>query len=412
MPHPKTLLSLYPPKHFDELVSRYNPKHINVYVDLKNVMTSMFVPTIIEEIVFNTKNNQKLDSSFFQSIIFYSNWWCKYCHDKNVTCSVHISTDYGRSVYHNSIWGKYKENRIINQTQLTQYDEEFSEIRKKNTELAENVIKKLPNVYFYFLRMLEADFIPYYLITRKFNNPEILHIVCSNDHDMYQILSKPNTIQLFRYQSENKILTEKTALLKFLGVNNQSVDSKTKTIEKFNKFDLNYLSSMMAVIGDIGDNVPGVDGFGPKRTLSLFDNIDIIKELIGSPNEIEDRISSGGYFLKSFDSNKDYGKLWNKILSSQIKKYKGDKLNNEVFDINELLTNSYKLQSFEQLCRWLEKKDTTSKFDWLRYIDGVVDKHIEELIPTPRAFLQAASKLEDNYITENDISSIYNLGEN
>lgn len=408
MPYPKTLLSAYPPDYFEEILIKQNPKKINVYVDVKNAMTSMFIPSIIEEIALNSKNSGKMDSSIFQSFIFYASWWKKYCLNKNIGCEVHFSTDAGRSYYHNSIYPRYKENRLISATSLTPYDEEFQEVKIKNSELACNVIKKIPGVYFYLLRMLESDFLPYYLITRKFDDPNILHILVSNDHDMYEAINKPNIIQLYRHRGVSKINTCDTCIEAFLGVDKCSINSKTKLCEKISNFDLRYLSSMMAVIGDMGDGVPGVDGIGPKKALDLFGDMNIVLELIGTPDEIEERLTNGGTFLKSFDSNKDYG-LWNKVLETKVKKNKKEKDESKIeyFDINELLTNSYKLQSFEQLCRWLEKKDTTSKYDWLHYIDQVLDKHKQELIPSANSFMKAASTLEDNYLTESDLSVFY-----
>lgn len=405
MPYPQALLALYPPQGFEEIIEQVQPEQINVYLDMKNAMTSMFVPNVIEEIVFNTKNNGKLDSSIFQSLVMYASWWRRFCLARNLRCSVHIASDYGRSAYHQSIYERYKENRRVSTTKLTPYDEEFQEIKAKNTDLAANVINKIPNAHFYLLSMLEADFVPYYLITRKYNDPKILHIICSNDHDMYEAITQPNIIQLFKCRGVSKILTDSSCIYGFLGIDKQSINSKTKILDKLNEFDPKYLSALMAVIGDSGDDVPGVDGVGPKKALDLFSDMSVIMDLLGTPEEIDDRVAENGLFLKPFDTNKDYG-AWNKVLQAKVLR---DKKKPELgtYDINELLTNSFKLQSFEQLCRWLERRDTTSKYAWLKYLSDVADKTIHEIIPSSRAFIGAASRLDDNYLTEAMMDAFY-----
>ena len=405
MPNPRSLLSAYPPAYFDEILQKQGSKQINVYIDLKNAMTSMFVPQIVEEIALNTKNSGRMDSSIFQSVILYCCWWREYCNKKNIDCKIHISSDYGRSFYHNSIYKRYKENRLLSTTSMTPYDEEFREIRQKNTELLSNVCKKLPNVHFYLLSMLEADFVPYYLITRKFNTDDILHVVVSSDHDMYQVLKKPNIIQLFRIRGESRILTRESSLFHFFGVEKKSVNAKSSIMGKLENFQREYISALMAPVGDAGDSVPGVPRIGPKTALDLFLDKKILNELIGTPEELDQRVFSGGMYLKEYDKRKSYGP-WDKILNSSVEVDKKADVKS-FYDINELLTISYKLQSFEQLCLWLEKKDTTSKFDWIKHIDSSLDKQVDQMIPTPRAFVSAASKLEDNVITEAAVSHLY-----
>ena len=204
MPYPKTLLSSYPPKCVDELIEERKPKKIHIYVDLKNAMTSMFVPSIVEEIALNTLNSGKLDSSIFQSVLFYSIWWKKYSQQKNIPCSIFITTDTGRSEYHLQINKYYKHNRAISSFTLTPYDQDFREIKSKNIDLLDNVCKRLPGMYCYKLNCLESDFLPYWLITRKYNDPDIFNVLVSSDHDMHQMITKPNIIQLYRLRGVSK----------------------------------------------------------------------------------------------------------------------------------------------------------------------------------------------------------------
>ena len=407
MPNPRSLLSLYPTEEIITKIKTAAPDKIHVYVDLKNVMQSLFLSTIVEEIALNTQNNGKLDSTIFQSIILYLSKWKRYFNELDIPGEIFIATDSGPSKYHFEIYSKYKENRRIANSKLTMYDEEFREIRHKNVTLAGNVVNRLPGVHLYDLNFLESDFVPYWLITRKFQNlNNVFHIVCSNDHDMYQIVTAPNIRQL--HKSSNKgvqLLNESACYSKLFGMDTKTLNVRDKLIVKLKKFNRRYLSALLAVVGDTGDGVPGVHRIGPAKALDLFEDDEITERLLGTPEELNERVSSGGMFFRELDSKRDYG-MWNRIIESETPKEKGDNgiIN---WDVNELLTNSYKLQSFEQLARWLEKKEIVSKINWIKYLDDITDKCTYEPIPTSRSLMLGLNKLEDNYITENDISPIF-----
>ena len=243
-------------------------------------------------------------------------------------------------------------------------------------------------------------------MTRRFDDPNILHVLCSNDHDMYQAINKPNIFQLYKYRSEKRLLDYTTCLFDYLDIDKKSARMQEKNSDYIRRFNIGYIPAMMAVVGDPGDDVPGVTGIGPSKAVELFMDQNTVNELIGTPEELDERVASGGMFLKSFDPNKDYGP-WNKILTKQVKKHKFESNQEGFYDINTLITDSFKMISFEQLCRWLEKQECTEKIDWLKYMNLITDKPLQNTISTPGILATALASLEDNYLTEQDMEFLY-----
>jgi len=390
MPNPANLINVYPPKVLSNIIDEKNPKSLYVYIDLKNVLTSLFVEDVVREIVLNSQTMNNIDSSIFQSIIYISSYWKKFAEDKGLKSKIFICSDVGKSSYHRSIYNKYKYRRdIINSS--ADIGERIKKIRDKNFLLAENICNKLPDIYFFCLKYLESDFLPYYLITRKFTDNDIFHVICSNDKDLYQTLINDNIIQLYRKNKINNMISRESILPAYLKLNKPDIKKKEEKLEKISKINRDYLSSMMAIVGDEVDDIPGIDGIGPVSIINLFSQTDISSNLLGSLEEIEDRISKGGkLFLEDKIGMNQMTDLWRKI-----------------FIKNDDITMSYKLISFESLCRWLEKKDNTEKTKYLRYVDKLLNKDEIKIIPTAKSFITSLQIIEDLYLTEDVVNNLF-----
>jgi len=364
MVHPNSILSIIPPPELDNLINDYNPEIVNVYVDLKNASVALYVKEIIFEILQNSE--KMIDSSIFQSIVIYSAFWKEYGIRKNKKVNIYFCTDKGESLYHINIDKKYKENRKIGDVDLANYYDQFTEIRRKNFELAEKVCNKIPNVYFLLLKFLESDFLPYYLITRKFNDKKYFHIIISNDKDMFQTLIQENIVMVHKFHGISYLLNRNAALRKFMGLDKEIMGKKAEERFKFiNNLDINYLSAMQAIIGDMGDNVKGIKGMGPAKLFELFKDINEVKSVLGEFQELVTRIvDNDGDFVNSSDnilsSNK---KLWAKILEENI-----------------TVKKAFKLVSFEALSHWLDNNLTLQQGEYLRYINSILNK--EEFKPS------------------------------
>ena len=99
MPHPSTIINAYPSDELDNIITSQKIKKIIIYGDFKNMSTGLFVPEVMQEIVYNTENNNRMDSSIF-SIGYYSSYFrfwrsstrlCKNC--KDIVCNIPCTTN-------------------------------------------------------------------------------------------------------------------------------------------------------------------------------------------------------------------------------------------------------------------------------------------------------------------------------
>lgn len=390
MPNPNNLINLYPPRVLSDIINEKQPNSLYVYIDLKNVLRSLFVEDVVREIILNSQTMNNIDSSIFQAILYTVSYWKNFAEQMGLSSKIFICSDIGKSSYHRSIYNKYKYRRdILNSSAAI--GEKIKKIRDKNFLLAEHICNKLPDVYFFCLKYLESDFLPYYLITRKFTGEDIFHVVCSNDKDLYQTLINDNVIQLYRMNKTNNVLSRRSILPTYLKVNKPSTKKKAEKLEKISKIDKNYLAAMMAVIGDDVDDIPGIDGIGPVSVINLFSQTETVENLMGTPEELEERISIGGkIFLEDRIGLGYMSELWRKV-----------------FLRNDLVTQAYKLISFESLCRWLENGSSTDKTEYIKYVDKLLNKDGIQTIPTPKSFITSLQVIEDLYLTEETIENLF-----
>jgi hypothetical protein len=186
-------LSYYPNYNLlDEIVAKNNYKTLNLYFDLKNNLQSTYMQHAIVNIVESSKRGKHIDTSVFSSLIsfltFHKIWGIK----RGIDVNFYIFFETGKSFYHKNISKKYKISRQIDDLYgLDRVDRDlFFHTLQSNFQLIEKACNLLPNVKVIRLQNLEADFIPYYLITRnKVSRDEnVGHLIYSNDHDLLQCI--------------------------------------------------------------------------------------------------------------------------------------------------------------------------------------------------------------------------------
>lgn len=384
--------TLEPNELIDAKLSESNFSEIYVYIDLKNVLTSLFVEDVVNQIISNSQTMTNVDSSIFQSILYSISVWKSYAKTKNLKLKIFISTDIGKTCYHASIHKGYKASRAIINTSSPINGEEIKSIRDRNFNISELICNRIPNVYFFCMKYLESDFVPYYLINRKFNNDNILHIICSSDKDLYQALMKPNVIQTYKLKGVSTLLSKNSILQKYIKFRKLSENSKLDKIQKIAKIDPQYITMMMALCGDVSDDVPGIKGIGPVKALEMLAQTDIVNKLVGSIENVETRILKGEkVLLEDQIGLRNLPDLWQIAVRN-----------------NDLVTMAYKLISFESLCRWLEKKDNTEKISYLDYMDDVLNKkNIKVILSSDIFYASLVNKLEDLYLTPQIINEMF-----
>jgi len=389
LPNPRSLISCYPPTELSNLISKNDYNKLRVYVDLKNVMTSLFVEDVANEIVVNSDTMEFMDSSIFQSVVLYASYWKDYANERNLKAEIYFCTDIGRSNYHLNISKDYKCRRVISNTAIPDNDIKLKEIRDKNFQLSEIVSNKIKNVYFFALKFLESDFLPYYLIDRKFNNePKTLHIITSNDKDLYQNLNLPNTVMIYKNRGTKYMYMKDSILKAYTKVQKGSTKKYAENLEMLSKLDTNHFPAMMSIVGDDGDDVKGVDRIGPMTVMKMFSNKHLVNELIGSIDELNERVHNGGkFFHEDKVPLKNMSNSWQKAVIH-----------------NDLVTNAFKLISFEQLCLWMERTGATT---YIKYINDVLKKEGVKTIPSAKSFLSSLEMLEDNYLREDNVNNLF-----
>ena len=168
--HPSSLLSYYPTYAIlDEIAALGNYKNLTIFIDLKNCLQTTYMEHAIVNIIESSKKSKFMDTSIFSSMVsflsFHKIWGLK----RGVNVNFIIFFETGHSTYHKNISRKYKISRKIDDLYgLPRQDREmFYNILQSNFQLIENAFNKMPNIKVIKLPRLEADFIPYYLVSRK-----------------------------------------------------------------------------------------------------------------------------------------------------------------------------------------------------------------------------------------------------
>ncbi len=334
--NPSAILSYYPTYSIlDEILSNsQNYTTLNIYIDLKNNLQSLYMKHAIENIVSSTKlANGFCDTSIFTSLLSFLSFHKIYESKRDIKINFFIFFESGESYYHKNISKKYKISRKIDELYGLDYKDRelFFEVVRANLTLIEKVLNKVPCTKVIRLHHFEADFIPYFLITRNIvdTSPNVAHVVYSNDHDIYQTV-RENVFQFSKAAKKKKIVKQGQVMFEYL---------KRKT-----NLPDNFLSLAMAVCGDPGDDVYGIKGIGPK---TFSDMALDLEKITGGISNLYNNVQKK---KPIFDPSKVIkNKYINKVIESENK--------------DNLISNNLKLVSFELISRHIENPITTEDLE-------------------------------------------------
>ncbi len=354
-----SLLSYYPTYSImDEIISYNNYDTLNIYVDLKNCLQSVYMEHTIVNLIESTKMSNRYDTSIFTSLMSFISFHKTYAAKRNIKINFYIFFESGISYYHNNISKKYKISRRIDDLYgLDAVDRElFFEVLRQNLGFIEKAYNKMPDIKVIKLLNLEADFVPYYLMTRNYvdTRSNVANITYSNDHDMAQNLS------------EHSYQFVKTPQGKSIVKINEGMSKQTK--KSWNGDD-EYQPLAIAVIGDPGDDVYGIKGIGGVTFLKIFP---MLKKMVGTMEELNENV------LKNkpiFDTSINYkNKHINKILDAEQKE--------------KLISNNLKLVSFEILSRVFDDPDTTELLGRKKRFEKIVTSEESVSLESMRTALE------------------------
>jgi len=347
------LINYYPRHHLlDELLTANpNVSHINFFIDLKNIMQTTYLEFAIQYLINDSKEKGQISSLIFESFMAFLGFHKEYVLSRSLTANFYVFFETGDSGYHKRIFKDYKSNRSIDKAfGLTESELRLNrDILQKNLILINKVGNKLPNVRVFHLENLEADFIPYYLMSRKLipEGNHIINLTYSTDHDLYQnTLCTPRSY--IYYRRKQKLL----------------IIDKTKIIEHYSKIknfktDLtpDYYPFFIACTGDTGDGIPKpFRGAGPA---TINKNLKEFVEICGGLDNII-AIASDKNATEFLDINNDNFKNIN--LNSTLQKF---------IDNNDKILRNTRLMSFEVLSRYLDNYGDNTLLEKRKYIHEI-----------------------------------------
>ena len=346
----ETLVNYYPThdilsKALSTMVEE--PKRLNIYLDLKNIMQAVYLEFVVRYLVDDTVTNGRVAPwifvSFIKYIIYHKKWGLK----KGIDIHFYAFFESGSSFFHLENHKGYKENRKIDQFYGLSRDDAnlFRDVWQKNLMLIEKACHKMTNVSVIHLKRLEADFVPYYLMSRNLveSGPNILHMTYSTDHDLLQnTLAADNSIVFKRVKKKLEIIQKDDIIFNFA--------------KKNGDLPAEYFPILMGITGDTGDSVPQVKkGLGPVGATKCVNEI---IDLCGGIESIFENV----YHKKALFENVVASKNWNK--NTKI-----------VVDGEIAFRRNLNLVSFECLCRNLDAPRHTNWVDIKKHIKQKVDEN-------------------------------------
>ena len=219
---------------------------------------------------------------------------------------------------------------------------------------------------------LEADFIPYYLLSRGYipGDGSVCNITYSNDHDLWQCAA--NHSYIYSKSAKSRKIIKPGTIMDLV-------------LKKENKIPDIYAPLAMAVLGDPGDDIDGIDGVGPVGFLDIFDQL---IALTGSMKEIYIKLQKNEDLFKVIPI-KVVNKKLEKVIQQETK--------------TKVLSKAIRLISFEMLSRALDDPNTTEILDKRK----LIEKRMNEKQVTPIEPMKTALIKTGVFLEENSLESLY-----
>jgi hypothetical protein len=391
------IVNYYPTYNYlDNIISTAGATKINLFVDLKGCIQSLYQEWGIRYLLDQSKGTKFIDDSLFHSTLEFINWHKVYARKRGVQISIYFFFEKGKSLYHFSIYNEYKLDRLHSLTTVhsdgtvtverkkisflsDEEEKRFFDIVSRNLDLIENICNKLPNVFVIRLPYLEADFVPYYvrkIVLGSFEEKEI-DVIYSLDKDMLQCLDNPNTYIFYKHYKSHKIINNKSAFNHFF---------KSDVLKpEVQNLSLEWFPLVLAIMGDSSDFIPGVKQVGIAYLKEHI--LDVINIVGKTTEEMYRRVSTG---IDIFD--KDIGTNNSKKL-------------NLIINDSAIVARNLKLISYKLLTDNILGGFPAENIKRARYIDETV-KNKNKL--SNAAVLLSA--LRRNGLTSNiEEKTIYNI---
>jgi len=328
----------------------------------------------IINIIEQSKKAGKTDTSIFSSLVSFLTFHKIYGIKRGIDIEFLIFFESGHSIYHKNISKSYKISRRIDDLYgLDRADKDlFFKILHANFQLIENAFNRIPKTTVVRLNKLEADFIPYYLLSRNLveYDGSRAHVIYSNDHDLWQCVTDHSFI--FSKSGKSKKIVKQGEIMSLM-------------LKKANNIPDIYLPLAMAIIGDPGDDVEGIKGIGPARFLSIFPEL---VKMTGNMGVIYDKVKKG----------KD---LFDPVPSNFKNKYLKDVVSEET--ATKKVSNNLKLVSFELISREVDNPSSIEMNDRRTQILNSINRKESASLES----MKKALDMSGVYLEESSIDFLY-----
>jgi 5'-3' exonuclease len=370
-----TLFNYYPKYNYlDNILSDSGKRKLNIYVDLKGCMNSLYLEHAVRYIISQSSGGVA-DPSIFASTLDFIAFHKLYARKRRIDLNMVFFYEDGDSSYHKNIYKDYKSNRSLRSFFGLDSDsiDLFNRVKDKNFDLIEKVCNKLPNVSVVRLKFLEADFIPWYVQNSIFDNDqETANVIYSMDKDMLQCLNE-NTYMFYKHYKVHKIIDKDSVYNHYF---KQTVPWNV---------DPELFFLILALDGDISDEYKGVKGIGTKTLIKEFP--DLLKHT-GSAQEIIENIKTGNSIFK-----KDIGT--------------NSKVIQRIFDNEEIVVRNIKLASYRILADHVNSGYPLTNVERRKHIFDRVQN--TQKITNPNVLVEALDKIGmTSLVQEHSVYNIFN----
>jgi len=303
--------SSIPHSQIKTILNKYNLNKIIFYIDLQSIAKGLYqknnVFTEINYFINNQKPSDILINEYrtYLNKLYniyrpYSPFFVTFFDDGINEQNTAISSAYkqGRSTFSHFL--KDDESELFKKIK-TNYFIELEKLLNKDS------LKILNQVY--YLKQLEADFIPHYVIMNNlFDSTKIgtLNIIISNDKDLLQTCKFKNTMQVTNRFFPSQSGKKQMAIELF--------DTHTAIQYIYKKFKIGQLTSeyiplLLSLMGDKADGIFGLKGIGAAKGINLISNYNLPYDIVdlqhydNLPKIIEDNIDLiiQNYKMTSFE---------------------------------------------------------------------------------------------------------------
>jgi len=261
-----------------EILQKLNKKRINFFIDLQSIAKGFYNRDVVLIEIGRYATEGKVSEILINELKDFLNGL--FMQFKMFDPFFVISYDDGYCAQQKVIEPSYKSGRstlnlIMDNDQEVEL---FRQVKKYYYHKIEKDFTKKDLSKVYYLREYESDLIPHYCIVNDMydsGQDDVLNVILSVDKDLLQICRFTNTIQCVTSFVKKPDSNKSGFEIKFDAYDNENAISYINKKFKRGILTAEYIPMILAIGGDKADNVSGLRGIGPTKSIDLIVNYSI-----------------------------------------------------------------------------------------------------------------------------------------